>query len=173
MKKGFTLIELLVVVLIIGVLTSIMLPQYMTAVERANISEALINAKAMRDSTHIAYIENSYRFTGLPQAQELMGVELTDGGRWHSGGALYWGKKFHYTVYRNNAGYFFVAIRRYQDGQTQYVLQIQNNYTGGYATVDKMCYTHQTALGRKICATYRSEYQYNDRDSFIAWIDPD
>lgn len=41
MKKGFTLIELLVVVLIIGILSSVGLPQYMKAVEKARAAEAI------------------------------------------------------------------------------------------------------------------------------------
>ena len=49
-KKGFTLIELLVVVMIIGILTSIALPQYTKSVRRAEMSEGLIQGKSIYDA---------------------------------------------------------------------------------------------------------------------------
>ncbi|WP_424244776.1 prepilin-type N-terminal cleavage/methylation domain-containing protein [Elusimicrobium posterum] len=58
MKKGFTLIELLVVVLIIGILASIALPQYMKAVEKARSVEAITTLKALTDSFNRYYLEH-------------------------------------------------------------------------------------------------------------------
>ena len=48
--RGFTLIELMAVVLIIGVLSSIALPQYRRVVERSKFTKAQVMAKSMYDS---------------------------------------------------------------------------------------------------------------------------
>lgn len=50
MKKGFTLVELMVVVLILGILTSVALPQYKQSVRRAEMAEGLIQGKTIVDS---------------------------------------------------------------------------------------------------------------------------
>ncbi len=58
MKKGFTLIELLVVVLIIGILSSIALPQYQKAVDKARGAEALTAVNALEKAQTVYYLEN-------------------------------------------------------------------------------------------------------------------
>ena len=57
-KEGFTLIELLVVVLILGVLSSIALPQYRRSVERARVAEALTLVRSIYDSCERLAWEN-------------------------------------------------------------------------------------------------------------------
>ena len=49
-KHGFTLLELLMVVIIIGILTSIALPQYIKMSERARSSEAMIILASVRSA---------------------------------------------------------------------------------------------------------------------------
>ena len=58
MKQGFTLIELLVVVLIIGILSSIALPQYQKSVAKARASEVLLTTKAILDAGRIYVMAN-------------------------------------------------------------------------------------------------------------------
>lgn len=51
-QKGFTMMELLVAVVIIGVLTSMALPQYMRSLERARATEAMTALKAFNDAVY-------------------------------------------------------------------------------------------------------------------------
>lgn len=57
-KKAFTLIELLVVVLIIGILAAVALPQYQKAVEKARMTEAIINVRAIARAAQVFQLEN-------------------------------------------------------------------------------------------------------------------
>ncbi len=76
MKRGFTLIELLVVVLIIGILSSVALPQYTKAVTKARFSEAFTNLKALADAVKICELENG-KITGAEHPCQLSMDNLT------------------------------------------------------------------------------------------------
>jgi len=52
MKKGFTLVEILVVVLIIGILSSVALPNYQRSIEKTRATEAMNNIKAANDAVY-------------------------------------------------------------------------------------------------------------------------
>jgi prepilin-type N-terminal cleavage/methylation domain-containing protein len=58
MKKGFTLIELLVVVLIIGILSSVALPQYTKSVEKARMSEAVSLLSSLQKAVDVYILAN-------------------------------------------------------------------------------------------------------------------
>lgn len=51
-QKGFTLMELLITVMIVGILSSIALPQYMRSLERARATEAMTAIKALNDAVY-------------------------------------------------------------------------------------------------------------------------
>jgi prepilin-type N-terminal cleavage/methylation domain-containing protein len=65
MKKGFTLIELLVVVLIIGILTSVALPQYKKAVKKARVTEVLLAMAEVEKRQQLSYLEKRYVESGI------------------------------------------------------------------------------------------------------------
>lgn len=64
-RKGFTLIELLVVVIIMGVLTSVALPQYRKAMDRAKVAEALQMLPAIYEARERWMIEHQCTWNGL------------------------------------------------------------------------------------------------------------
>lgn len=61
---GFTLIELLVVVLIIGILSSVALPQYTKAVEKARAAEAVQNLASLGKALSVYVMANGVPGTG-------------------------------------------------------------------------------------------------------------
>ena len=57
-RKGFTLIELLIAVIVIGILASIAMPNYLQHIERSKVSKAITNLTSLRK----VWVEYFYRF---------------------------------------------------------------------------------------------------------------
>ena len=79
MKKGFTLTELLVVVLIIGILSSVALPQYMKSVEKARATEAIeLLGTLVRAETAYFLSNDTYTKNLSELGIVLPGIDSTD-----------------------------------------------------------------------------------------------
>ena len=93
-KFGFTLIELLTVVVILGILTSIALPQYRKAIQRTENANALTNLKTIFDSAKRFKSTTSH----WPTAFNQLDVELLDVSEEGNMG------EFQYTFTNTNEG---------------------------------------------------------------------
>ncbi|MBQ7908561.1 MAG: prepilin-type N-terminal cleavage/methylation domain-containing protein [Elusimicrobiaceae bacterium] len=91
MKKGFTLIELLVVVLIIGILSSMALPQYQVAVMKSRFATVQSNVKTIRDLFEVYYMANGEYPTKFSDAAvEIAGCSESEAGNVLSCGNTYY-----------------------------------------------------------------------------------
>ena len=73
-QRGFTLIELLVVIAIIGVLASIMIPQYSDYRVRAYNIAALSDLRALINAQEVYYIDHEDYFDDAPGSTPLSTV---------------------------------------------------------------------------------------------------
>lgn len=87
MKKGFTLIELLVVVLIIGILSSVALPQYQKAVKKTRLMRLAPLVKAMANAEDAYYLANG-RYTPFSSELDISWPEGTLKGAANDDGFL-------------------------------------------------------------------------------------
>jgi type IV pilus assembly protein PilA len=74
-EKGFTLIELLVVIIIIGILSAIALPAFLSQANKAKQSEAKQYVASMNKGQQAYYVENSKFSTDTTGAELGLGIK--------------------------------------------------------------------------------------------------
>ncbi len=144
-KKAFTLIEMLVVVLIIGILASIALPQYNKTVEKAKVSEALLNIKAIEESMQRYILTNGFPKSGCIWFEDFADIEL-------SGGELdendeYITKNFRYSPGICTGSYYMEVYEN--NSKYDFYIYSENNI--------KQCFTELTDIGQYICKYLESQ----------------
>ncbi|MBO4706967.1 MAG: prepilin-type N-terminal cleavage/methylation domain-containing protein [Elusimicrobiaceae bacterium] len=155
--KGFTLLELLVVVLIIGILASIALPQYNKAVEKAKLSEALINIKTIEASVDRYLLTNSIPVNETNISDKL-DVDLS-GGEWNDYGE-YKTENFSYGAYCRNYGDTCHISAVYKDNEYGLFIEIQSGHSKSFT-----CATFFTEKGQYICHYLESQgWEYYDEE---------
>ena len=74
--KGFTLLEVMVVIVILGILGSLVVPNLMGNLDRANVQKAISDVQAL-EKAMISYKADNYKFPSTEQGLEAL-VEETD-----------------------------------------------------------------------------------------------
>ena len=77
-KAGFTLVELLVIVMILGILSSIALPQYRRSVERARVAEAQTLLRSIYDACERLAWENNMSSCGDAVKNDVVNFRKLD-----------------------------------------------------------------------------------------------
>ena len=59
LDKGFTLVELMIVIVIVGILSAVALPNFLSQTDKAKLTEAKTQAKAYLTNYHIATLDGT------------------------------------------------------------------------------------------------------------------
>ncbi len=155
MKQGFTLIELLVVVLIIGILSSVALPQYTKAVEKARATEAI---QLLGD---LATAEQIYQMGMGTYTNDMTMLDMQIPGVSASASSTAKTKNFNVSITSaNNATVFQASASRASGGVTntsepKYAITIRIDSNG---VITRWCNATAPALGALSADSTVSKY---------------
>lgn len=76
-EKGFTLVELMIVIVIVGILSSVALPNFLSQTEKAKATEALTGASAATKTITAVYLQDP---AILDDADTGLDAKVKDGG---------------------------------------------------------------------------------------------
>lgn len=103
-NKGFSLIELLVVISIIGVLTTVLVMNFVGSRERARDAQTIQNLNSLKNALRMYYNDNQ----SYPLLESNLQTNLVTGGYIESLGTT--SSSFYYAVINNGDG--FVLVER-------------------------------------------------------------
>ena len=141
-----------------AILSSVALPQYTMAVEKARATEAIQNAAILEKQLDLYILENGYpsaytylSYQDLGLSVELSGVNLEENGTLST-------KFFNYNIWvdNNNAE---IEVARITDGDYYTLLSSRKNFSTSNKVGNwyRTCVTQLNDFGRKVCKQLESQ----------------
>ena len=157
MKKGFTLIELLVVVLIIGILSSVALPQYTVAVQKTRAMSLLPVMKAIDTAEKVYYLETG-EYTN---EWDNLSVEMPGGYTVTTEGRLQY-DNYECWMHQGDAGYSVYCYHRASNAPALEKYFDQDHFWCWAPNSD----TKRQKVCKSISGKSTKDYSDNDQDGY-------
>ncbi|MCC6678574.1 MAG: prepilin-type N-terminal cleavage/methylation domain-containing protein [Phycisphaerales bacterium] len=78
-RSAFTLVEILVVVIILGILSAIVVPQFAGASEEAKIESTKVQLQKLRNTLAVYYVRNNAKFPNIDEGDGTWAEVLAEG----------------------------------------------------------------------------------------------